>query len=153
MHPKGDSSGTSCGSGLGLRAKLSSALAVAHLPSPEQAKVSAMPSYDGFRLNDGQRQHFGLLKGFARGSFGADIRVARKAGNGNRGERKQQQYDQVGGIADSKTPARLEQEGGENQPSCHGDKQAHQTTPKVSDRNDYEQEYGRGRRFYRASAE
>ena len=43
----------------------SSALAVAHLPSPEQAKVSAMPSYDGFRLNDGQRQHFGLLKGFA----------------------------------------------------------------------------------------
>ena len=92
-------------------------------------------------------------RGSPRGSFWAGIRVARKAGSGNRGECKQQQYDQVGGIADCKTDARLEQEGGENQPSCYGDKQAHQTTPKVSDRNDYEQEYGRGRRFYRASAE
>ena len=32
----------------------SSALAVPHLPSPEQAKGGAMPSYNGFRLDDGQ---------------------------------------------------------------------------------------------------
>ena len=34
----------------------SSGLAVPYLPSPEQAKGGAMPSYDGFRLNDGQRR-------------------------------------------------------------------------------------------------
>ena len=32
----------------------SSALAAPYRPSPEQAKGGAMPSYDGFRLDDGQ---------------------------------------------------------------------------------------------------
>jgi hypothetical protein len=32
-----------------------SRLAAPHLPSPEEAKAGAMPSYDGFRFDDGPR--------------------------------------------------------------------------------------------------
>ena len=70
------------------------------------------------------------------GSLGAGIRALGKADRGNGRERKQKKYDAVSGIADGETPVRLEQEGGENQASNQGDKQASQTTPNVSDRND-----------------
>ena len=37
------------------RDDLSSRLAAPHFPGPEETKAGAMPSYDGFRLDDGQR--------------------------------------------------------------------------------------------------
>ena len=38
-----------------MRNEGSSRLATAHLPGPEQAEASAMPRYDRFRPDDGQR--------------------------------------------------------------------------------------------------
>src|SRR6516164_7041544 len=37
------------------RNEMTSGLAAPHFPGPEEAKPGAMPSYDGFRLDDGQR--------------------------------------------------------------------------------------------------
>jgi hypothetical protein len=83
--------------------------------------------------------------GSIHGSIGVGFRFPGKQYCGNGGEYKQQQYDPVGGIADRETPIRLEQEGGEHHASHRGDKQARQATPKVSYRNDYKEEYCRGR--------
>jgi len=82
-----------------------------------------------------------------RSSFALAISAPGKAHDGDGRERKQHQYEPVGGIARCETSVGLEQERGENQASHHSDKQARQATPEVTDRNDQQQEHCRNRWF------
>jgi hypothetical protein len=101
------------------------------------------------------RTHLGLGKGTPAGRIcsanaarvTSHVSAPGKAHDGGGRDRKQQQYDPIGGIAHCETSVGLEQECSENQASHHSDKQARDATPEVTDRYDQEQKCCRDRWF------